>query len=176
MKGDFVLCGTAAKLITALVSMIRQGDEQEYELYIHRKKRTLNQNSYYWQLLGKVARLLGKTNTELHNEMIADYGFVDSDIGYLILKDSIDWRQIPFLHLKPTTRTKVMDNGVLCRAYYVMRGSSTYNTTEMSRLLDGMIQEAHAQGIETMTPAQLERMRRDELEAEERRRKRGGVA
>ena len=33
------------------------------------------------------------------------------------------------------------------RTYIVMRGSSTYNTQEMSRLIDGAEAEAHSMGV-----------------------------
>lgn len=42
--------------------------------------------------------------------------------------------------------------------YKVYKGSSEFDSREMSILLDGIIQEAKAQGIETITPAEKERM------------------
>jgi hypothetical protein len=39
-----------------------------------------------------------------------------------------------------------------------MRGSHTFNTKEMSRLIDGTIEEAKELGIETATPEQIRRM------------------
>ena len=41
----------------------------------------------------------------------------------------------------------------------VMRGSHTYDTAEMSRLIDATVEEAKELKIETMTPDQLERMK-----------------
>jgi 16S rRNA U1498 N3-methylase RsmE len=41
----------------------------------------------------------------------------------------------------------------------VMRGSHTYNTAEMSRLIDATVEEAKELGVETLTPDQLERMK-----------------
>ena len=46
--------------------------------------------------------------------------------------------------------------GVQIQAYY---GSSTYNTAEMARFIDGIVSEARWLGIETMTPAEIERMK-----------------
>jgi hypothetical protein len=40
----------------------------------------------------------------------------------------------------------------------LMRGSHTFNTKEMSRLIDGTIEEAKELGIETATPEQIRRM------------------
>ena len=84
---------------------------------------------------------------------------MDEEITNIILDDAIDWRRIETLHLKPTTATRMMDNGRLYRVYYVMRGSHTYNTAEMSRLIDGTVSEAKALGIETLSPDELERMK-----------------
>jgi hypothetical protein len=41
----------------------------------------------------------------------------------------------------------------------MLKGSHDLNTTEMAELLDGLIQEARQLDIETMTPAELERLR-----------------
>lgn len=161
---------TPSELIPILVAMVKDGDEQKYELRIHREKRSLTQNGYYWQLLTQTAHVLGISNTELHNRMLAEYGFLDDVIQSIIMDDEVDWTKIEHLHLRPTTRTKVMANGRLYRVFYVMRGSSSYNTKEMSRLVDGMVQEAKQQGIETITPARLAQIRRDEEEAERRAR------
>ena len=43
----------------------------------------------------------------------------------------------------------------------------------MSVLLDGMINEAQQQGIETLTPAELEKIREYEREAEKRQVRKG---
>ena len=40
----------------------------------------------------------------------------------------------------------------------MMRGSSTYDTREMSRLIDGLVEECKAQGIETLPPDEFGRM------------------
>lgn len=135
----------------------------------HRKKRTLTQNAYYWQLLSQVADALRMSKTELHNRMLADYGQVDTELRYIIMRDEIDWKASRTIHLKPTSSVRVMDNGILYRVYLVIRGSSTYNTKEMSVLVDGIIQEAKQQGIETMTPADLAELRRIEQEREDRK-------
>lgn len=151
------MIGTPAELIVALVKL--KDDGKTYELKEHKQSRTLTQNAYYWQLLGQTARLLKMSNTELHNQMLAEFGQIDTDIGAIIMKDSIDWRTLPHIHVRPTAATRVLDNGELYRVYHVVRGSSTYNTTEMSRLVDGMVEEARQQGIETLPPHELARLK-----------------
>ena len=43
--------------------------------------------------------------------------------------------------------------------YKIYRGSHTYDTKEMSVLIDGTVMEAKELGIETMTPAELAEMK-----------------
>lgn len=126
----------------------------------HRERRSLSANAYFHVLVTKIAGKTGESITERKNTLIADYGQIDNDIKTVILLDSIDWRKVESLHLRPTSAVRVLDNGKLYRVYYVMRGSHTYDTAEMSRLIDAAVEQAKELGIETLTPAELERMKK----------------
>jgi hypothetical protein len=140
-----------------LLWLANQPQDKEFEITERRKKRSLNANAYFHLLCQKVAEKTSQSLTEVKNQMIADFGQFDKDMGELILRDDIEWRKLE-IHLHPTTATKVLDNGKLYRVYFVMRGSQTYDTKEMSRLIDGIVQEAKQQEIETLTPAELAQM------------------
>ena len=129
------------------------------EIKKYSEKRSLNANAYFHTLVGQIAAIQRLTHTEVHNRLIADYGVMDEQINNIILDDNIPWLRLDTIHLRPTTATRVMDNGKLYRVYLVMRGRHTYNTAEMSRLIDGTVEEAKALGIETLTPDELERMK-----------------
>ena len=51
-------------------------------------------------------------------------------------------------------------NGKEFTHYKVYKGTSEYNTKEMSIFLDGVIQEAQQLDIETKTPNEIERLKR----------------
>lgn len=123
-----------------------------------RNKRSLDANAYYHLLCGKIANAIGSSMTEVCNRMIAEYGQVDLDVKTIIMRADIDWQRLEYMHLRPTTKTREMDNGQLFRVYIVMRGSHTYDTAEMSKLIAGVVSEAQELGIDTMTPAERERM------------------
>lgn len=129
------------------------------EIKEHREKRSLNANAYFHVLVDKIAGVNGVSHAEVHNLMIAEYGYMDEDIKNLILDDSVPYLQLTNIHLRPTSATKVMDNGKLYRVYIVMRGSHTYDTKEMSRLIDGVVSEAKSLGIETLPETELERIK-----------------
>lgn len=125
----------------------------------YRQKRSLNANAYFHLLVGRIAGVRNVSHTEVHNWMIRDYGQIDTDMNVLIMRDDIPWDRLDTIHLKPTSGTRVLDDGKLYRVYYVMRGSHTYDTKEMSILIDGVVNEAKELGIETLTPDELERMK-----------------
>lgn len=136
-----------------------KGKDLNIEIKQFREKRSLNANAYFHVLVDKIAAVLHSTHTEIHNWLISEYGQIDEQINNIILDDEIEWRKIETIHLRPTTATRVMDNGKLYRVYLVMRGSHTYDTAEMSRLIDGTVEQAKEIGIETLTPDEIERMK-----------------
>jgi hypothetical protein len=133
--------------------------ELNMELKEYRRRRSLNANAYFHVLVDKLAEVRGLSHAEMHNILICRYGYVDDEIKNIIMDDSIPWEQLDSIHLRPTKHTRVLDNGKLYRVYEVMRGSHTYDTKEMSRLIDGTVSDAKEQGIETLSPDELERMK-----------------
>lgn len=123
-----------------------------------REGRSLNANAYFHVLVGKIAEVMEVSHTEIHNIMIADYGYRDESVPNMLLRADIAWERIDSMHLKPTPYFQVV-NMESYREFELMRGSHTYDTKEMSRLIDGVVFEAQALGIETMTPNELERMK-----------------
>ena len=98
----------------------------------------------------------------MKNTLLQRYGqlAIENDsIVPLVIRDDIDMMEREEIHLRPTDKVRCMDDGKLYRVYLLLRGSHTYNTEEMSRLIDGAVQECKEQGIETLTPAQLEEMK-----------------
>ena len=156
--GDYVISFAVEHLPTDLDDLAGC-DALDITAKRHKKKRSLNANAYFHVLVTKIAGKMGESITERKNALIAEYGQIDKHLGTVILLDSIDWRKIDSLHLRPTTAVKVLDNGKLYRVYYVMRGSHTYDTAEMSRLIDATVDQAKELGIETLIPTELERMK-----------------
>jgi hypothetical protein len=124
----------------------------------HRDKRSLNANAYFHVLSGKIAEKLGTSLTHEKNRIIREYGqyeVIDGMIPTLTAKEKYEDKMLDIegVHLKVVERP----GGTVKMA--VMRGSHTYNTAEMSRLIDATVEEAKELGIETLTSDQLERMK-----------------
>lgn len=143
-----------------LVLYLMQADrEQLFDLCEHKdvKRRSLSANNYFYALLTKVAEKCQISLNEAHNQMLSRYGypeFIDDKIVYFILPDRVDVNKLEGVHLKATSKTQTLSNGELNRVYIVMRGSHTYNSVEMARLIEGVISEAKELGIDTVTDQQ----------------------
>lgn len=137
---------------------VQEGKEYDFDLKRHYEKRSLNANSYFHTLVSKLASKLGKTFAETKNEELRRYGQITLDdngnVVYWLLNLKKDWDQYDDLHLLPTGHTENR-SGILYTWCKVVRGSHTYNSREFAVLLDGVIQDAKEQGIETLTPNEV---------------------
>lgn len=150
-----MITGTKKEIINFLIDA---PDDKRYELKEHRAKRSLNANSYFHVLVGKLAETLHTSNTEIKNTMLCRYGqYMKDDNGNIVtvtLKADLPFQQlIEIMHLQ-----FAHTNGEWT-GYRVIRGSHTYNTKEMTRLIDGLVSECKDVGIETMTPEELEKLK-----------------
>lgn len=136
-------------------------DKLDAELKRHHEKRSLDANAYYWLLIGKIGKVTGDNKNRIHNVMLDRYGKLermpDGSLIPFCIRDDIDHLTFPYPHLKPTQKT-LSKGGRLYRWYYQIKGSSGYNTSEMSALIDGVVSECKEMGIETLPPEELERM------------------
>ncbi len=143
------------------------GKELDVKLKQHREKRSLDANAYYWCLLTKLAKVYGWTNAEAHNRMLREYGQYEGAEGQQIiaLLPDTDQTEKEVLnkteyHLALTSNVTVV-KGQTKRVYLLLRGSSTYNTEEMARLISGLIEDCRDSGIpdsEIMTPFEKQRL------------------
>ncbi len=120
-----------------------------------KQKRSLDANGYLWVLCTEIANVISSSKEEVYEEMLQKYGvlYKDEDGVYVVitLKSSIDISKVDghwkFYH----------SNGKF-NAYLMIKGTSEYNTSEMAKFLDMVIQEAKELGIQTETPDEIARM------------------
>lgn len=120
----------------------------------YRKKRSLDANAYYWTLLTKFADVIGLGNPEAHNMMLRGYGqseIFDGRAVYMTIPDTEEAEKkvnnATDYHLAPTSQVRMGNDDVMYRTYRLLRGSRTYDTKEMSRLIDGLITCCKEAGI-----------------------------
>lgn len=155
------MTGTPMQLIRILSE---SPPDKKWVLDEFKEKRSLNANSYYWVLIGKLAEKLRISTARLHNTYLRDCGYVErigEELATVFVPDT-DEAETAILesstyHLYPTSYTQQGKNGTM-RCYALLRGSHTFNRVEMSRLIDLAVSDAKEQGIDTLTPEQYQRM------------------
>lgn len=157
LDGESVLSITTREDCRGLWDDLHETDV-EVTIKRHRKKRGLTANALYWASLTQLAHKLGVTNAYLHNSMLRQYGqpeLYGEKVAYIMLPDTDETEEKALsadtYHLKPTSQTREGSDGIRYRAYMLLRGSSTYNTEEFSRLLDGLLEACKEAGIVVMT-------------------------
>ena len=120
----------------------------------HRERRSLDANAYLWVLLQKMAEALHRDKWGLYLDKLGEYGVFTHIIvkPHMVEKVKEEWRTVKELGEVCVNGT----TGIQLQCYF---GSSTYNTKEMSVLIDGVVSEAKEMGIETLSPVELERIK-----------------
>ena len=150
-KGKFNL------LLPRILDFIANLDgDAEYELTISKPKnpKSNEANAYYWALIGKLSEKVNASPKEIYRHHIQDVGG--------------NYEVVPIKEIAVDTWIKNWERkglGWACeiigesklRGYInviCFYGSSTYDSRQMSRLIDLCIEDCKAQGIETLTPSQ----------------------
>ncbi|HHV10002.1 MAG TPA: hypothetical protein GXX75_06970 [Clostridiales bacterium] len=124
----------------------------------YREKRSLDANRYFHVLSDKIAEALTISKAKSKNILICKYGQPEilPDGNVMVYKTNAPVEYMleqEFIHCTPI---KFLDDAVF---YKVYRGSSTYDTAEMSLLIDGTVTDAKELKIETATPQELRQMK-----------------
>ena len=128
-----------------------QDKDKIFEIKEHKEKRSLSQNSYAWKLIMELANILRKSKEEVYLQMLKDYG--QSEI--VVILSTVN----PHGYFKYYDKVRdVIIKGNQFTQYKIYKGSSEYDSKEMSIFIDGIIQECQNVGIDTMTPDEIARL------------------
>lgn len=122
--------------------------EKKFEIKEYKHKRSRNQNSYCWEVIGQIADNMRQSKEDVYFSMLRDYG--QSEI--VSVRADIDISGY-FKYYEEFGRGTV--NGKEFIHYKIYKGSSEYDSREMAIFIDGIVQEAQALGIDTLTPMQI---------------------
>lgn len=118
----------------------------EYELKRSYKKRSLDANGMAWALIHQIAEAVRIAPNEVYREAIRNIGGVSEVV--MIKREAVDQFVEAFCKDHIGRQVQAMPNAN--REYMtliVSYGSSDYNTAQMSRLLDALIEDARSLGI-----------------------------
>lgn len=142
------MIGTSKELINYLLDADK---EKKYELREYHKRKTLSQNSYAWVLINEIANKINKSKEQIYLQMLKDYG----QRTEILLKADVEVKTY-FKYYEAVS--KIKKDGIEFIEYYLYKGSSQFDSKEMSIFIDGIIEEAKQLGIQTMTPNEIRKL------------------
>ena len=119
-----------------------------------RARRSLDANGYAWVLIDKIAARAGVNKVDVYRDHIRQIGGVSEVV--CVREKAADrlregWSKNGLGWQTDTLPSKI-DGCVNVVLYY---GSSTYDTRQMSALIDTLVDTAKSLGIETKSPEEL---------------------
>lgn len=144
---EFLEHSTAQKMVDDLMLQKLSVKVDKY-----REKRSLNANAYAWLLIGKIGDATRLSKEEVYFQMLKDYG--QSDLVSVLAHIPVEHY---FKYYQEAGESVL--NGKLFKHYRVYKGSSEFDSREMSIFLDGIIYEAKLLDIPTETPDKIAKMK-----------------
>lgn len=141
-----------------IVEQLKNENKLTIELKKWRQKRSLDANSYCWVLCDKIAKELCKDGTivtkeDVYKDAILQIGifepFIVQEKTYMNFKRIWEKQGLGFLVQEVSKKDKC----IKVNCYY---GSSTYNTKEMSLLIECIVELAKTLNIETKPQSEID--------------------
>lgn len=157
LKGNYIISIETSKKDIDF-NYLQPDKDYKVEIKVWHDKRSLDSNAYAWTLLDQIAEKLGATKEDIYKEIIKRVGV---------------FQIIP---IKPQAISKFMERwnnkglGWICEdigackglqgynnviAYF---GTSIYDSKEMSRFINEVVEEAKRLGIETLDEIELKKL------------------
>lgn len=129
-------------------------DKLSIEIKKYRNKRSLDANAYMWVLISKLEEKVNISKDVIYKDAIKNIGVYEViPVKNEAVERFIEaWTKNGLGWVCETTKSK-LEGYTNVLAYY---GSSTYDTAEMSRLIDLIVQECKQLNIETMSKEELD--------------------
>lgn len=148
LESGWLMVKVPREFLGTVMGWIRRKKDRSYDLTIreHREKRSLDANAYAWVLIGKLAAAMGLKPLEVYRQAVRDVG--DNYTPMCVREKDVErfrksWESNglgwPCDDLGPSQVPG-------CRNLAAYHGSSTYDTAQMSRLIDNLVQDCNANG------------------------------
>ena len=152
------------------------GKDVRLSLEIWRESRSRNANNYFYLLVNKIAQIQNIGDREVHDKLLSEnlaYFYVDGAFDWVIQ----DWKPNQYglvrigdeyyldshravtLSKQDGSPMKTKDGKPkTSKIFWHIKGSHQMDTKEMARLIESTVFEAKNLGIETIPPAELQRL------------------
>ena len=135
-----------------LFDELHEAEKLTIKIGKYREKRSINANNYAWKLINEIGNVLRANKDDIYLLMLKRYGQSEkiSALAHIPVPKYVKYcEELGESYLK----------GKLFKHYRVYKGSSEFDTREMSIFIDGIVSEAEGLGIQTKTPDQIAKLK-----------------
>lgn len=140
-----------------IVEELKNENKLNVELKKYRKTRSLDANSYFWKMLSELCELAEIDTVEEYKRRVKELGIFKQ---FRIQTEDVKtfekvWTDRGIAWFCEIADTEYLGNieFKIINAYY---GSSSFNSKQMSRLIDGVVQDCKIYGIETKPQQEID--------------------
>lgn len=155
------LCMKVNEAAPAHGFVLKQKDRlYDCDIKEHRERRSLDANAYAWVMMDKLAEATNIPKEDIYREAVRNIG---GNTETVCVKAEAEkkvrnaWGRNGLGWLTETTASKLPG----CVNVVLYYGSSVYDTKQMSRLIDNLVADCKALGIETLPPEKIASMTRE---------------
>ena len=143
------------KTLMQMFDDLKSAEKLTIKIGKFKQKRSLDANAYCFVLIGKIAEKTNVPKEEVYRKAVKEIG---GNYDVVCVQDKAlealceSWKKMGLGWQTDTFPSKI-DGCTNVALYY---GSSTYDVSTMSRLIDNIVQDCKALGIETKSSEELE--------------------
>jgi hypothetical protein len=137
-----------------MVDDLKNCETIDFKISEHQKKRSLDANAYAWVLISKIAEKTNIAKNEVYRSAIKEIGGNSDTVciqSHAAKQLCAGWERNGIGWCTEAFPSK-LDGCTNVILYY---GSSTYDSSQMNRLINILVQECEQLNIETKSPAEL---------------------
>ena len=139
-----------------VVEQLKNENKLNIDLKKYRKKRSINANNYFWKLLQEYCDEKEVDTIEEYKERTKRLGIFR--ISRVEAKDvetfKKSWENFGIAWFCEIYDTEYLQN-IEFKVLHLYYGSSSFNTKQMSRLINDLVEDCKEVGIETKTPSEI---------------------
>lgn len=146
----------ARRKVSEAEELLQKGRQLLLELPPVKKRRSCDANAYAWVLIDKIAAALRMDKEEVYRDAIRGIGGNRDMVA--VPNAAVDKLAETWAQRGVGWFAEILDRGDHTATIALTYGSSTYDTRQMSILIDHLVQDAKELGIETLPPEKLAAM------------------
>ena len=138
-----------------MVDALRECDKLSLKICKYKQKRSLDANAYCWVMISKIAEVTNQRVTDIYRAAIKEVGGNSDTVcvqDHAVEQLCAGWQRNGIGWVTDTMPSKIEG----CTNVILYYGSSTYDTAQMHRLIEIILQDCTELGIEVKSAEEID--------------------